>query len=407
MFKKIFSNNFNKLLSGTIVSSLGSYSFNFGLITYLYFASKQDKSFIAYSQLFFVIGMLSGNLLAGPIGEKLNRKKLVIFSEVIRIPIMLVMFLFVENLWVLIILHGLKTIFAGISSPVKRALITDIVEEEQLEKSNTLFTSSYAVIQIFGPFFGTWVYSVFQNINFLIFSNILALVIATLFFHLIKHEREIHKDVSKIKFVEDISKALGLIRKRFDLRALYYRLVLIGMSSGFLIVLILPFTVEELGLTEFEYGVTMVCFGMGGVAGGLLNKFVRKYLSLGKIMILTSALEPFLMLLWAAGFNYYFGLLIIFIWGTIFFLRAPAQINFISKNVSSAFVSRLNSLYDFSFTMFNILAIGIISVLGSSIKSGQFLIGLSLAYILIMIFLGPFKSTKAMYQYVDLDQKKI
>ena len=39
---------------------------------------------------------------------------------------------------------------------------------------------------------------------------------------------------------------------------------IVGMMVGILIPLLLPYTLQELGGTKEDYGIVMLCFGLGG-----------------------------------------------------------------------------------------------------------------------------------------------
>lgn len=390
--------NFTLLMAATIISSLGSYAFNFAFMSYMFDISGGNKSFMGLTQLFFVAGMLSGNILAGPVAEKSNRKNLLIFCEVIRIPLSLV-FIFTQNIWGLLITHGLKTIFAGISTPAKRSFINDIIPKENITKANNIFSASYALIHITGPLLGTWGYSYFGGLKEVVLFDTSTFIIAPVIFFLIKISH--YTPAQKSHFISDIKEGINFIKNRIDLRGLYERHALIGVFSGLFIPLILPFLHDVLAKDKKEYGIAMVLFGLGGVIGAILHKkFIAKF-GLGKILYITSFIEPFLLLIWGLGLNYYLCQFIFLLWGVLFFTRVPAQFSYLSHYVDKNFISRTNAVLDFIFTLTNISASAVITILGAFIATQNFILACAALYIVITLIRARSKESHSLYYRED------
>lgn len=383
-------------MTSTVISSLGSYAFNFAFMAYIFDISNHNKSYMGLTQLFFVTGMLLGNILAGPIGEKNNRKTILVFCEILRIPISII-FILTQNIWALLFCHGLKTIFAGISTPAKRAFINDIVDKENISRANNIFSASFAVIQITGPLLGTWAYSQYKSITQVAIFDISTFVIAPLLLLMISIPKFTKSEHSN--FIRDIKSGLEYIKNRLDLRGLYERHAYVGVFSGLVIPLILPFMHDVLGKGEKEYGIAMVVFGLGGITGAIFNKKIVEKIGIAKVLFYTSAIEPFFLLVWALAFNYYICQFIFFVWGALFFIRIPCQFSYLSHHVDKSYITRTNAVLDFIFTLTNISASAFIVISGSQVATKTFLVAVSLSYILITILRINSKSTKVMLSY--------
>lgn len=384
---------FTYMMVATIISALGSYAFNFAFMTHIYKVSGGDKTYMGLTQLFFITGMLLGNISGGPIGEKHNRKNILILCELIRLPLSVV-FLLTNNIWALLFTHGFKTFFAGISTPTKRAFITDIVETEHIDKANNIFSASYAIVHIAGPLIGTWGYSYFKKLDEIVYLDMATFALSIILLLLIHNVVEIKK--SSTNFFEDLKEGINHIKGRYDLRGLYERHALVGVFSGIVIPLILPFLTEVLAKTEKEYGVMMVVFGVGGITGAVFNKKISQKLGLGKTLFYTSLVEPILLFLWASGISYHFSLFVFFLWGFLFFTRAPGQFNYLANFVNKSFISRTNAVLDFIFTLTNISASFLISIIGNRVETKGLLIGAALSYAVINIIRFNAFSSKAL-----------
>lgn len=397
MTKKL-SKSYQYFLGATFTSSLGSFAFNFAFMSFLYFESNQDKRFVALSQLFFVIGMLIGNLSGGVIAEKMEKKKLILFCEIIRIPIVAMMLLYLDNVWVLLFLHGFKTIFAGISTPLKRTYITLSNPPELIANANMGFTVAYGITQIIGPLIGTLAYYQFKELNHLIILDLITYVIAVLM--LLKIDSvKIQLNDKKVQFFNDIKSGLQYVVKTNFIKGLFEKHIFVGIVSGILLPLILPFTIESLHASEREYGILMAVFGVGGVIGSILSKKIAKYFALGKIISTLCLIEPFIMLLWCSITNIYLSFLLFGIWGVLFFKRVTLQFNFLSHHVAENYLARTNSLFEFSFTLTNIVASTYISLNGKNFDTKSFLIQVATVYLVVTFLHFVLTSARSLWQH--------
>jgi MFS family permease len=390
--------NFYKLLSGTVISSLGSFAFNYGFISYIYFFTDQDKRFVGLVQLIFVLGMLSGNLFSNKVATRFNKKRAIIIIELLRVPFMLAMILASQSLVPLLILHGAKTFFAGVSTPIRRAFINDLVGKESINWANTVFTTVYALIQVLSPLIGTWIYSIFHNITYLVLGNVAAFIIAATLYLFIqyKESEKVKTAIESSPVFNDIKEGISYIKKRSDLVAVFSLNGISGLITGVSVPLILPFVVEVLKMDEKAFGLMMLTFGVGGIIGGVLNALNKIPFSLGQIIYKSCLLEAVLMFFWAIGLHPAISFGAIFFWGAIFFIRTPSFLNYFSQKVEKEFLVRSHSLIDINFTLFNALAALFVSLSGKSIDTGLFLMGCAVVYGFILLTLYRSKSITAL-----------
>ena len=62
------------------------------LLMYIFDLANQDKSYMGISRSVFLIFLTIGSLIGGPIGEKFNKKSVLIFCELVRIPFIILLF---------------------------------------------------------------------------------------------------------------------------------------------------------------------------------------------------------------------------------------------------------------------------------------------------------------------------
>ena len=131
---------------------------------YVFALSGNDKSILGISKGTFLIFLTVGSLIGGPWGIKYNRKKLLIFCEIMRIPLVISLF-FIHNAYMIILINGLIAFFTGVFNPSRQTLINEVTDKTEIQSANSLFSSSLAVIHMIGPFIGAWLYSAFNGVQ--------------------------------------------------------------------------------------------------------------------------------------------------------------------------------------------------------------------------------------------------
>ena len=119
------------------------------------------------------------------------------------------------------------------------------------------------------------------------------------------------------------------------------------------------------------------------MSGALINKKVISKFGIGRVLVFTSFIEPLFLLIWALGINYYISQTVFYFWGVLFFVRVPSQFSYLSHHVAKGYISRTNALLDFIFTLTNISASAIISILGQRVNTKELLVGCALLYFII------------------------
>ena len=164
----------------------------------------------------------------------------------------------------------------------------------------------------------------------------------------------------------------------------------IGVCIGVLITLFLPFTTEILQQKPSFYGSIISSFGVGGLFGGIICHLIAKKISLGRIIVTTVCFEVLMMFIWIKTTQPYISLVLLFIWGTLVFIRITAQLNYVSKFVDPHYLTRVHSLLDMSFNVPQILAGAFIGMIGGTVAVSTILgwnASLFMILILIICFL--------------------
>lgn len=389
--------NFSKLYYAGLTSELGSFMTETALMLLVFKLSEGNKSQLGLMRAAFLISLTIGSLLGGPIGEKFNRRNVLLFSNFCRIPIVIMLFYF-HNFYNIIICDALIAFFTGIYNPSRQAMINDIVPQKDIIGANSLFGATVAILHMIGPFLGASLFASFDGIYEIITFDLLTYFLGIgLLFKMKYNPPKVIKEV-KTTILHDLKEGLKYAHARKDLFALLLNSAVGGFCIGVLIPLLLPFTSEVLKLGEAEYGIILSIFGLGGIFGGFFcHKISSKYKP-GKLIVISSAVEPFIMLSWLLIPNFTANSIIFFIWGIAVFVRIPSQLNYVSRTVETGYLSRVHSILDLSFVIPNISGGLFVAILGNRFGTMEMLFGTAALFIAMIIPRLLSKNMQSLYR---------
>lgn len=391
--------NFSRLYYAGLTSELGSFVTETALMLLVFKLSEGDKSKLGIIRASFLFFLTMGSLLGGPIGEKFNRRNVLIFANIIRIPIITVLF-FNKDFYSILLVNAMVAFFTGIYNPSRQAMINDIVPQKEISIANSLFGSTMAILHMVGPFIGALVFSKMQGIDEILTFDLVTYFLGIALISTINYrppKKESVEDIQTSLFY-DLKEGLRYALKREDLRALLFNCSIAGFCIGVLIPLLLPFVTEVLHLSDREYGLMLSVFGLGGFFGGIISHRLTSKHRPGKLIVSSIVFEPLLMLLWLLIPVFIPNLIIFFFWGVIVFIRIPSQLNYVSETVETEYLSRIHSILDLSFVVPNISGGIIIAFIGNSFSTMEMLFSTATLFVILIFFKIFTRSSKALYK---------
>lgn len=373
--------NYRRLYLAGLSSELGSFITDSALMLFLFHITNDDKSFMGINRAVFLLFLTLGSLLGGALGERYDRKKLLLFCEFARIPIVSCLF-FVSSAWTLVFLNGLIALFTGIFKPARQTLVNDIVPSDQIKEANSLFGTTFAIIHMLGPLIGAGLYASLNGITEVVIFDLLTYFLGIYLLLRMSYKAPAKSSAPRKSMGGDIVEGLHLVWSRPELRCVLVNTVLLGAGIGVLIPLLLPFIKEILNKGDFHYGIFMAAFGLGGVIGGAITGKLSKSLSSGKLILICVGLEALIFPLWMRISNFELNCLVIFIWGIAVFVRITSQLNYMSETVETAFLTRIHSLLDLSFIVPNVGAGIFIGIIGNRLSTFEILHWASLIFLI-------------------------
>jgi DHA3 family macrolide efflux protein-like MFS transporter len=210
---------------------------------------------------------------AGLMADRLNKKNIMIISDLSRMVIVLFLF-FATSLFQLFIINFLTEIFSLMRQPSRESVVPELVSKENLVKANSLFAiGTYATLPIASIFFALiadirvpafitnfgngWSGSIiflFDAATFM-FSAYLLLFLNT---KSTKTSQETQGFVLK-----EFKEGLNYFFSNYEIRNITVSISLSLFAAGSLFILGHTFLTVDLGFTESSFGFMIASFGTG------------------------------------------------------------------------------------------------------------------------------------------------
>ncbi len=386
--------NFARLFFASGISEFGSFVTDTGLMLYLFSLTDNSKSWLGTSKAVFILSYTLGTFIGGGLRNYKSFKRILLFSNLIRIPLLILM-IFSESPTLLVCLSGLVAFFQGIFTPLRRALTNVFVPKEKIKKANSLSSTTYAALHLICPYIGALIYTRLGTITPIFLGDLLTYVVAFILLLGMSDIKNINQEASdkEAGFMFD----LKFLSKHPHIRTMSIQYAIVGMMVGILIPLLLPYTLQELDGTKEDYGVVMLCFGLGGLIGGLVSNKIGEFIPSNKLAVIGFLFEANMLLIWIQFNNFILACALLIIWGAVVFIRIPAQFNFISETIETKDLAMAHSIVQICFVIPNFLGGLVVALFADMVSVRQMYMYSGIAFCLIAFFRVFLSSTRDFY----------
>ncbi|HYA98576.1 MAG TPA: MFS transporter, partial [Methylomirabilota bacterium] len=271
---------FRNLLAADVVSDVGTFMQNVGA-AWLMVSLNAGPFYVALTQTASSLPFFIFALPAGSVGDIVDRRKLILFTEVwmTAIAVLLALFTFGGIMTPLLLLLLTFALSAGdaFETPTWRAVLPELVPKEDLASASALNGIEFNFARAIGPALAGFLIAAAGvgaafSVNALSFMGVI-LVIAL-------WKRPATRRSTPAETVTGATAAgLRYVRYSPALRRLMIRSGLaMFFSSGCLA--LLPSVANEVSRSSLVYGILLGVFGVGAVLGALVMQRMRAVLSL-------------------------------------------------------------------------------------------------------------------------------
>lgn len=248
-------------------------------------------------------------LLAGVVVDRADRKRIMIGADLLRALLaLLIPFLLpfgVGWLYALVILSSATTQFFD---PAQSSVLPEVASDEELTAANSMMTISTIGSSVVG-FAAAGLLAGAASITWAFYLDAASFALSALCIALVRiAPREPQEATSAGAVFENLAVGLRFVRDTVSLRSLFIVFAVIFVAFGFGNALNLPFVLNSLGATEFEYGLLEGIGMIGFVLGSIVMANIGDRLHEGQWVAMSILAMGIAFMLFALSPNIWFAL---------------------------------------------------------------------------------------------------
>ena len=266
----VFRNrSFTYLWIGQLISSMGGALTALAASILVYRVTNSAQSvglmLIATSGPTFLIG-----LIAGVFVDRFDRKRIILISDLLRaILIFLIPFLIPFNINWLYVIVALTSAITQFFDSAHASILPEVISEKELSAATSLMAVSSLGSTTVG-FAAAGFIATSLNIDWAFYLDGLSFLIsAVLILFTRVPSLPVTEDTSVRAISRNLHAGLNVVGKTPILRSLFIVIAPIYLIFGLEISLFLPFTLRELGGTEFNFGLQQAAEAIGIALGSI------------------------------------------------------------------------------------------------------------------------------------------
>ncbi|MBU3188245.1 MFS transporter [Clostridium bowmanii] len=300
--KKLPKRNIPTLFLGRFISDLGTAVFKFALSLYILDTTGSAAIF----SLILTLSMLPGiliSIIAGTIIDKYDKKKIIIWADVISSILVLSMFISLEmignNIFILgICVVSVSVVQAFLNLGINSCL-ANIVEEDKIPKANSFFQGMGAIITILGPVVSALLYKLLGIKLIMCIDGISYIIGAILTFSLVFINNRNYKEEESDKLSYNLKFIFNYIKETAGIKFFIISLSILTFVYSPLTMVAIQYIMRiEIVSSEYQLSITLALLGVGVIVGAVLVGIIKDInLILRKLPILFLILG-FIVIVW-------------------------------------------------------------------------------------------------------------
>lgn len=268
--------SFRSLWIGQLISALGDRLTQMGILTFVMVAAQDKGDKVALITFFSLLPFLLFGPLFGALVDRYSRKKVMIFADVIRAGlVVLIPFIWINTHSIPIILAWFFVLgtLTALFSPAKMSIITNITDRDVLLEANSMIVTTGMVATLIGTLIAGAVIKV-TGVKPAFYINGLTYGISAFFIMQIAYSKsKQHIDRFESGYhslISDIKVGINYIRRHRVISQLVLLSAAFSFISSFGYILIINYGSITLRQGPFGLGCLLSSAGFGMVIGSIL-----------------------------------------------------------------------------------------------------------------------------------------
>ncbi|MEH6932710.1 MFS transporter [Bacillus sp. JJ783] len=275
---KIATRNIMLMMIGKMTSLLGAGIYTFAMGLYVLKTTGSGMGFATTLICGSIPRMICGPI-AGAVADRVNRRWLVIGTDLLSSLTMLIMFIlatmFGPSLLFIYVSAALLSICASFYSVAVTSSVPNLVDEERIQKASALNQTAASLSNILAPIIGGVVFGFFSIKSFFLLNSItfFLAVIVQLFIVFDLYKKEMTE--SKEHFLTSIKEGFSYVKRQHEIYGLMKIAVGVNFFASALFVSLPYIIVQNLHLSSKQLGVVEGMLAVGMLIGAIVLS-VRK-----------------------------------------------------------------------------------------------------------------------------------
>ncbi len=286
MFASLRHRNYRLYWIGSLIANTGDWMDQIA-IGWLIWQLTESGSYLGLLAFCRAFPILIFTLFGGAIADRFERRRVMqvtqTFAMLLALLLGLLVFTDVVQVWMVLAIAALRGIMLSVNLPTRQALLSDIVDRENLSNAIALNSATMNLTRILGGSLGglgitlVGVAGVFflNGMSFIIL--IVALAAMTI--------PPVVAPATRKNMLRSIGEGLSYVRDHQTLRSLTI-LALVPMVFGMPYMSLMPiFADDVLGIGNEGYGLLVSLTGVGALCGALTVAALNDYRKRGRLML--------------------------------------------------------------------------------------------------------------------------
>ena len=351
--------DFSLMWTGQLVSTAGTALTSLAASILVYRVTGGSALSVGLMLMATAAPSLLVGLFAGVFVDRYDRKKIMIITELLRaVLIVTIPFLVDYSIIWLYVIVALTSAIAQFYDPAHESVLPEIAPEEELAAANSLLAiASFGSTAI--GFAASGLIASAANIDWAFYIDGLTFLFSALIIFLVRIKPlDVHEEASVAMVTRNLRAGLRFLFDTPILRSLFFVYIPVLIAFGLSNALLLPFALDALGATEFEYGVQEALTSVGFVAASLLMANIFDRMREGAWIAIGWIAMGVLGVIYSQATSIPFAIFLVMISG---FMNAPAAIGgrlVLQRNTAREMRGRVNSAFFVARDIFFIIGMG-------------------------------------------------
>lgn len=364
------------------------------------------ESALAVSGLYIVraISSLFTNFWSGSLIDRFNKKKLMIFLNMVQSILIVILPCFSSLLWMYVLVF-LITVASSMYQPTSMTYITKLIPVEQRKRFNALRSLLDSGAFLTGPAIAGFLFTV-GTPYMAIYLNAIALFLSACITFKMPNIEALEKFMNR---AEKASLFRVLLQDwqmviRFSLKNSYVMVVYLLFSAIIILMtatdsLEAAFATQILALSEGEYGILVSIAGVGVLFGSLTNSVIVEKIPTSWLIGMGSLVTALGYLIFTSSFSFLIAAIGCFVLSFATAFANTGFYTFYQNNIPSESMGRIGSIYGFFEALFIIIFTTIFGIFAEWITIRSVVISASfmMAFVAVILLWLNIKPSKSHY----------